>query len=59
MILLSSPYLFLLSGYDNLPDHHSEMVSADLRLRACAKNSQHEKQLTCTGFVDYQGVKIR
>lgn len=37
---------------DDFPNHHGEMVSGDLRLRACVQNSQGEKKATCTGVMN-------
>lgn len=37
---------------DDLQDHHTEMVGNDLKIRACVQNSQGNKQVTCTGFVN-------
>jgi hypothetical protein len=36
---------------DDLPDHHSEMVSGDLRVRACVQFSSEDKEPLCTGFI--------
>jgi hypothetical protein len=37
---------------DDLPDHHTEMLSRNLRLRACVQSGKGEKKPACTGFVD-------
>jgi len=37
---------------DDLSDHHTEMVSRDLRVRACVQNVQGDKKTTCTGFIN-------
>jgi Protein of unknown function (DUF2690) len=37
---------------DNFPNHHGEMVSGDLRLRACVTSSQGDKKITCTGVTN-------
>lgn len=37
---------------DDLPDHHTEMISGDLRSRACVQSSQGSRAVTCTGFIN-------
>jgi hypothetical protein len=36
---------------DESTDHHNEMVSGDLRVRACVQNAQGSNAISCTGFV--------
>ncbi len=46
-----SKYSAYLIPKDDLPDHHTEMVSGELRLRACVQSSRGNRHLACTGFV--------
>ena len=36
---------------DDLPDHHTEMVNGELRMRACVKTSKPNQEPSCTGFI--------
>jgi hypothetical protein len=47
----SSKYSEYKIPQDESTDHHNEMVSGDLRIRACVQSSQGTSAVSCTGFV--------